>query len=58
MDRDAVDLAAVSDALIDLERITARIVNTLHGFGPMQSTLTALTDIHSRIAKACGLEDD
>lgn len=58
-DRDAVDLAAVSDALIDLERLTARIVNTLHrGARPTQDRLTALTEIHSRIAKACGLGDD
>jgi len=56
MDRDAL-----SDALIDLERLTARIASR-EGVTialPTEGAYSvALTDIHSRIAKACGLEDD
>lgn len=54
MDRDAV-----SDALIDLERLTAKIAN---GYGMVNrleavALATQLANIHARIAKACGLED-
>ena len=58
-DTPPIDLDAVSDALIDLERTTARIVATIRRSGvPSLRTLGALTEIHTRIARACHLEDD
>jgi hypothetical protein len=55
------DRDALSDALIDLERLTARIARR-EGVTialPTEGAYSvALTEIHLRIAKACGLEDD
>lgn len=56
MDRDAI-----SDALIDLERLTARVARqegvtiAIANGEPLLSE--SLTDIHARIVTACGLED-
>ena len=60
-DTPLIDLQAVADALIDLERLTARIATreSVTIALPTEGAYSvALTEIHSRIAYALNLEED